>query len=169
MELEKVQKPEGLNLGTKVGTRLVQWFRKKMKGKLAAQTLSWRVADALEYLQINSNNKKNYLATINFIKKVNDLFDVLNSRKVINKSYKAPVNATNKDVFMKLFDDVEIYFRDLKEYKTGKCMLRGGGKTGFLGFITCMKSFKSLYKDLCDNVNSNMKFLLTYKFSQDHF
>ena len=42
-------------------------------------------------------------------------------------------------------------------------------KTGFLGFITCMKSFKSLYKDLCDNVNSNMKFLLTYKFSQDHF
>ena len=68
-ELEKVQKLEGLNLGTKVGTRLVQWFRKKMKEKLAAQTLSWRVADALEYLQINSNNKKKLLSNNKFYQK----------------------------------------------------------------------------------------------------
>ena len=46
----------------------------------------------------------------------------------MNKGYKAPIYSTNKDVFMKLFDDVEIYFRNLKEYKTGESMLRGGQK-----------------------------------------
>ncbi|GBM48047.1 hypothetical protein AVEN_34374-1 [Araneus ventricosus] len=48
-ELEKLQREEGLHAATKPRLRHVQWYREKMKVKLAAQVLSRSVADALEY------------------------------------------------------------------------------------------------------------------------
>jgi len=52
-----------------------------MKVKLAAQTLSSGVTDAIEYLcQKGEPSFTNSQATVEFIRKINRLFDILNSR-----------------------------------------------------------------------------------------
>ena len=40
-------------------------------------------------------------------------------------------------------------------------------KTGFLGFLIGMESFKNMYFDYCENTNK-LEYILKYKCSQDH-
>jgi len=47
--LQELQCSEGLVAANKLTERHIQWHRQKMKVKLAAQTLSSSVADALEF------------------------------------------------------------------------------------------------------------------------
>lgn len=53
----------------------------KMKVKLAAQTFSKSVADALEVCSVDLQLREFYecAPTIQFIRLINDLFDILNS------------------------------------------------------------------------------------------
>ena len=41
-------------------------------------------------------------------------------------------------------------------------------KTSFIGFMTCIMSVKNLYITYVQAANSPLKYLLTYKLSQDH-
>ena len=41
-------------------------------------------------------------------------------------------------------------------------------KTGFIGFLVAIKSFKGIFHDLVEVEDAPLKYLLTYKFSQDH-
>ena len=41
-------------------------------------------------------------------------------------------------------------------------------KTGFIGFLLAIKSIKGIFFDLVEEEQAPMKYLLTYKFSQDH-
>ncbi len=43
-----------------------------------------------------------------------------------------------------------------------------GKKTAFLGFLVAIKSFKQLYGTYVGPPTSQLQYLLTYKFSQDH-
>ncbi len=65
-----------------------------MKVKLAAQTLSSSVADALVFCdEVMSNNEfRDCVATVKFIRIIDRLFDVLNSRNPIANG----TNATRK-------------------------------------------------------------------------
>ena len=49
VQLQKLQKIEGLNLAMKLKKQHMNWFNQKIKVNLAAQTLSSSVADAIEY------------------------------------------------------------------------------------------------------------------------
>ena len=60
-----------------------------MKVNLAAQTLSSSVADALE-----KNGFTDCEATIDFIRRIDHLFDLMNSRNPIANNYEAPMRAT---------------------------------------------------------------------------
>lgn len=61
-----------------------------MKVKIAAQTLSNSVATALEYLSKDLKIKKfqNCEAIVEFIRKINNAFDLINSRNLLAKKFK---------------------------------------------------------------------------------
>jgi len=58
--LQELQCSEGLKVANKLTSRHIQWHRQKMKVKLAVQTLSSSVADALEFCdkQLKKKNLK---------------------------------------------------------------------------------------------------------------
>lgn len=47
-------------------------------------------------------------------------------------------------------------------------ILRTERKTGFLGFIVCLKSVVGIYKQYIQSSENKWDYLLTYKMSQDH-
>lgn len=82
--LLKRQESKKLHLKNKLTVAHVDFWKNKMKVKLAAQLLSNTVADAIDYC--NEKHKfpefKNSEETVKFIRIFNNLFDVLNSRSV---------------------------------------------------------------------------------------
>lgn len=82
IELEKVQKQEGLRLGNKLKKAHIQRRQQEMKVNLVAQYLSFSVADAIEYCS-NAQSYHSFKALklpLNSYKSFNYLFKVLNSR-----------------------------------------------------------------------------------------
>ena len=69
-----------------------------MKVNLAAQTLSSSVADALEFCQkdIKFTQFKGCEATVEFIRKFGQLFDLMNSRNPLPRNFKAPMHPCNE-------------------------------------------------------------------------
>ena len=47
-------------------------------------------------------------------------------------------------------------------------MYKSRRKTGFIGFLTAIKSTKEIFNDLVAEEGAPLKYLLTYKMSQDH-
>ena len=70
----------------------------KMRVCLAAQTLSHSCASAiLTYCHFNKMSHES-VATAFFLQSVNDMFDMLNSRNILEKGFKKPF--TNDSVFL---------------------------------------------------------------------
>ncbi len=80
--LINIQESEGLNLANKLSSKHLQYEKHKMTVKLAAQTLSSSVADAIEFLDSSMKLKQfeDSKGTVNFVRTVDHLFDMLNSR-----------------------------------------------------------------------------------------
>uniref|UniRef100_A0A0K2T4P1 DNA transposase THAP9like [Danio rerio] n=1 Tax=Lepeophtheirus salmonis TaxID=72036 RepID=A0A0K2T4P1_LEPSM len=91
-ELYLFQKHEGLNAETKLQKTDIEWRRMKMKVNLACQTLPRSVADALDMLSKDFQDKafSNCTATVEFIRIFEALFDIFNSRNILGSSSKAP-------------------------------------------------------------------------------
>lgn len=71
VDLFKLQDSIGLHVVNKLTTRHVNWHKQKMKVKLAAQTFSSSVADALQFLHNSGiDGFKECAATIEFIRQV---------------------------------------------------------------------------------------------------
>ena len=168
-ELNKLQESEGLHLANKLRAAHIDWKPQKMKVNLAAQTLSSSVADALEYCEgkLKLPQFKGCRKTVEFIRKFDRLFDVLNSRNPLAKNFKAPIRKSNYAFTKKFLDEASQYIRDLKT-SDGKSILASRRKTGFLGFLVCINSVCGLAEDLVKVDNQVLKYLQTYKMSQDH-
>lgn len=138
-----------------------------MKVKLAAQTLSSGVADAIEYLcQKGESSFKNSEATVYFIRQIDRIFDILNSRIPFSKGYKSPIHAGNINTINSVFNDTTDYLKTLK--CDGSPLILGGRKMFILGFILTMSSTIQIAYKLLYRSQSPHKFFLTYKMSQDH-
>lgn len=167
--LHSLQEREGLRLGTKLKVAHMNWQKQKMKVNLAAQTLSASVADALLFC-MNELHLPEFVgceATVKYIQTIDHLFDILNSRNPVAKGYKAPLRAQNfalTDAFLK---EAESYIRSLKDSK-GTSILTSKRKTGFLGFCINIHSVRMMVADLLFPPSPPMKYLLTYRMSQDH-
>ena len=87
--LHQIQEKEGLHLANKLRQSHMYWQAQKMKVKLTAQTLSKSVADALEYCRdvLRLPEFENCHATVTFLRTVDQLFDVLNSRNKFAKGF----------------------------------------------------------------------------------
>ena len=136
-----------------------------MKVKLAAQTLSLSVANALEYMKTVDKRFENCDATIKFIKMFNGLFDLLNSKSRFGKNLKCPISPETKDTCFQYFSAADTYIAGLKN-RYGVKVLESANRTGFFGFSIALQNFKKIYNKYC--LNGPLDYILTYKFSQDH-
>lgn len=169
-DLADFQDECGVHAANKLRRRHIEWYREKMKVKLATQVFSQSVAQSLEYLSndLKVENFQGVTPTIEFIKIFNNLFDILNSKNLLSKGYKSPIKSSNYESFFKYLLEAESYIRGLRVSADGEPILHSNRKMGFLGFLTCVKSVMELYSNLCGGYSPVMKFLLTYKLSQDH-
>lgn len=105
----------------KVTKAHLQWKRKAMKVIIAAQTLSESTACAMEYfLEAGYEEFKDAAATIEFIRIVNKLFDILNSKSIGNNNIsKDAMNPNNADAIFASFRQAESYILGLKMKNNG--------------------------------------------------
>lgn len=141
-ELVKLQEESGLHCATRLRSRHIKYFREKMKVKLAVQTLSASVADALEYCDkdLNILSFRNSDATVKFCRNMNNIFDILNIRNfLVSTPFKRPLFKGNSEFLRTLIKNSIEYLSSLKGTKGENIMLTGR-KTGFLGLIICLSS-----------------------------
>lgn len=166
-QLHLLQEKESLYIANKLRSVHVNFFKHKMKVRLVAQTFSKSVADALQFSStLQLPQCKGCEAIIYFIRLINDLFDIFNSRSIKQYNYKAPINSNNKDMYAKLNECFKCIC-DLKESQHGNALINSRRNVGFLGFCISIKSLMGLYDMLCEQSNS-LQYMCTYKLSLDH-
>ncbi|CAB4037339.1 THAP domain-containing 9, partial, partial [Paramuricea clavata] len=164
-----VEELHKLHLANKLRSAHIKWKPQKMKVNLAAQALSSSVADALEYCEgkLKLPQFQGCGPTVQCIRVFDHLFDVLNSRNPLARNFKAPIRRSNYQYTKRFLDEAREYIRNLKG-PDGQSILTSKRKTGFLGFLLCINAVVGLAEDLVNAENPVLKYLLTYKMSQDH-
>jgi hypothetical protein len=89
----------------------------------------------------------------------------MNSKSVFGVGYKAPMKLTNECYWSRAFADLFTYISNLKTVQ-GVKLIHSPRKSGFLGFLINLKSFEQIFDN--EVRSGNLKYLLGYKFSQDH-
>lgn len=154
-----------------------------MNMKLATQTLSQSVADVIKFCsqQLSMPDFKTH-ATAIFLETFNNLFDILNARSLSEKGFKHPFSVEQKETLYNILDVSEKHIKNLqiivqsKKTQTVngqrvtvytnslKPVTKTQSKTGFLGLLICISSFKLLFARLVEA--QILKFILPSKFSQ---
>jgi hypothetical protein len=167
--LNEVQENHGMKLANKLTTNHIKYEKHKMKVDLAAQTLSTSVADAIDFLNIAEKDPRfhNSEATVTFIRSVDKLFDILNSRNPLGKRSKQPLKLVNKNTWEAELLVIANYLLSLKS-GDGQLLLKHKRKTFILGFVITIKSTIEMATTMLTQQVNPFKYLLTYKFSQDH-
>ena len=100
--LHQVQQNEGLKFGNKISNSHVSFHRNKMNGRLAAQLFS---SSVVEFLMLSECKEfENAQWTINFIRIIDKLFDLLNSKNPFGKRYKKPLRLADKCEWIDTFN-----------------------------------------------------------------
>lgn len=96
-KLYNLQETEGFNLANKLKRSHLLYFKQKMKVKLAAQLFSKSVADALDFCckELKLKDFEECVPTINFIRKMNVSFDILNSHSIVAFDNKRAICESN--------------------------------------------------------------------------
>lgn len=167
--LVEKQSSDNFNLYNKLTKLHIKWNQKPMNVKLAAQTISKRVADTLERLRKDGYEEfEESEATEIFLRFFNDGFDILNfgeNRKSDNQ-YKQKLC---KDTANKIFDFAKSFkeFITQLQHKTQKGpILHSTAEKGFFGFYIDFISLEGIYQDFVQN--GPLKEFYSFQFSQDH-
>ena len=105
--------------------------------------------------------------TCEYIKKVDVAFDLLNNRNPLAKGIKQPVTLEYLPTWTREFENLADYIFNLKDDK-GRFLQNGRQKTPNWGFRFSLMSIKAITEQLLTHTLNPYKFVLTYKFSQDH-
>ncbi len=167
--LNEVQENHGMKLANKLTANHIMYEKHKMKVDLAAQTLSTSVADAIDFLNIAEKDPRfhNSEATVTFIRNVDKLFDILNSRNPLGKRSKQPLKLINKNTWEAELLVIANYLLSLKS-GDGQLLIKHKRKTFILGFVITIKSTIEMATTMFTQEVNPFKYLLTYKYSQDH-
>ena len=170
--LNELQQKQGLHLANKLRMAHIQYHKQKIKVSMAAQTLSNSVADAIEFAKTlgSEEDSRPFLAsegTVKFIRIFDKLFDILNSRHPLAKGFKAPLRLGNVEQWGPFLTEAEEYISGLQD-QTGTPLVQSRRKTAFVGFLACIKSIRGLFETYVASKDAPLKYLLTYKMSQDH-
>lgn len=165
--LVTLQENNKIHLATKIRQRHINYFKEKMKVRLAAQVFSFSVADAILYCKTKDiEGFNNCDATITFCRNINDIFDFLNTRNFLCKlPHKKPLYIEHYEEMTNFINSSIRYLETLQD-RYHLPILKSPRKTGFNGLITRLKSMGRLF----DNVikTRQLTFLISYKISQDH-
>lgn len=103
--LDALQREEGLRLGNRLTKVHIQWEKQKMKVHLGVQALSASVADALDFCEqvLTLPQLEGASATARFVRLFDHLFDILNSRNPLAKTYKAALRKQNEACWKPFF------------------------------------------------------------------
>ncbi|KAJ3661546.1 hypothetical protein Zmor_005937 [Zophobas morio] len=170
-QLHDFQQKEQFHLANTLRSQHVNFRTQKMKVKLASQVFSKSVADALEFVkdQISLPQFHDAAATIKFIRIFDMLFDVLNSRNMLQVDYKKPISASNYEKVNNFLTEADQYIISIKTSRVNSSsILRSSRATGFLGFRICVRSLRNLFQKLISTENPRLRYLPMYKISQDH-
>lgn len=139
-----------------------------MKVKYAANTLSASVTNAIDFLrQEGLNDFKDSESTIKFIRIIDRLFDFLNSRNPFGKHFKQPITIHNFHYLQTMVEESIEYLFSLK-CKDGTFFKNSGNKSFLYGVAIAAKSVLSVSQNLLFSSNTSYKYVLSYKFSQEH-
>lgn len=105
-------------------------------------------------------------ATVEYIKFINNIFDILNSKKPNARGFKRPVSKQTSDEYFEYFDKATKYISELKIEPDGPSILATYSKTAFFGFIQNMKNVKNIYNEYIET--NVIEDLCTFNLSQDH-
>jgi hypothetical protein len=125
--LNKIQECEGFKLANKFSSRHLQFLKHKMNVQLAAQTLSSSVADAIEFLDKSMKLKEfqNSIGTVKFIRIVDRLFDILNSRNPIANGFKQPLRPQSRNTWEEILKHSAEYLLSLFNLVPRVCLFAG--------------------------------------------
>lgn len=165
VELEKCSRENGFVIVNKMNRKHIEWQQRKMKVRIAVETLSASVADSMEYLMVQGHPKfKGAEATIAFVRHFNNLFDIFNSRSMQSKTiFKNPLSSQNKTEIFAYLDGVVEYIKGLKLRPTSKSrstrknngsILTTRSKTAFRGYLINIESLKHMYEEFIESSNS---------------
>ena len=167
IELYNVQNSDVLHLGNKLKRKHIKWHNQKMKVAIAAQTLSHSFAAGLMYLKSSKLAQfQDSDETAEFILKINNIFDILNSKSKYGKNYKSPVTLKNLDELKHYVHETTAYLMELKD-SNGVKLIDGPRKTFILGFALSSKPILAVAKHLLTRNYNPFEYVLTYRFSQD--
>ena len=106
---------EGFRFGNKLSKKHIEYKRLKMNVSIAAQTLSSSVADALEFLmQAKEPEFIEAAGIIRFIRYIDKLFNLLNSRNLNAKGFKKHLKSIDGALWMNTIAECTIYLSRLK-------------------------------------------------------
>ena len=133
--LNNLREHLGLSFANKLRKKHILWTRHKMNVCLAAQTLIGSVAEAIEFLRDEAGlgEFEGSEATTQFIKRMNVIFDLLNSRNPHGQGSKAPVPKDNLEMWLNTCQHIAQYIFSLKDEK-GNYLQTGRRKTAIWGF-----------------------------------
>lgn len=120
-----------------------------MNVKLASQTLSSSVADAIEFLDLSMKMPqfKDSQPTVCFVRTIDRLFDTLNSRNPIGKGYKQPLRPHSRNIWESSLKAAAEYLLSLQT-EDGQLLSTHRRKTFITGFVTTIKSTLELANEL---------------------
>lgn len=166
-KLYALQEAEDLKLANKLSYKHIYFKNNKMNVRVAAQTLSSSVADAIDFLRTSGH--KDFIgseATTNFIRIIDKLFDIMNSRNSFGTGFKSPIMINNLELIKQTFDDSMTFISRLKI--NDKNIYLHSRHTFALGLKINAQNYFHLARDLLHKKEEPLKYFLTYKCSQDH-
>ena len=162
-ELHAIQSQEGLHLANKIRKAHINFSDSKMTGYLATQLFSESLAKSLKFCreELKLEQFRESEGTEFFVKMMNDLFDILNSKSKFGKGLKSPLNLSSMIAFISKVNLAIEYVSNLK-HSNGKLIVNGPRKCAFRGILISLKSFEYMTKLYVQT--NHVSYLLTYKF-----
>lgn len=175
----------------KLTKKHMQWQRNPMNVRLAVETFSESVASSIEYLMDQHVPEfQGARPTVDFIRKMNRLFDIFNSRHCNDQNiFKRRMCPENKRLISDFFQETTEFFKKLKvEVTFYKKVEKKGGEEGkkeriinrteilpilhtrhrvaFNGFIIDMASLMAMFEEYVENTHI-ISSIPTYNLLQD--
>lgn len=102
-EINNIQNEEGLHAGNKITNKHIYFHNEIMRVYLAVQVLSNSVADSMMFFKSSpqyGSRFKNCDATVKFVKIINNLFDIFNSKSNFAFGFKKAISKQNFDTII---------------------------------------------------------------------
>lgn len=139
----------------KITKEHINFENNKMNVSLAAQLLSNSSASSMENLQTlpqTSDIFRDCNATVEFTRRMNNLFDIFNSKTDRSTNiFRSPINNNTKDIIFSFLDETVEYINELKEVRKGRSILKSNRQTGFKGFIINATNLKEMYEKFVES------------------